>query len=705
MGMSYKTDPDGPNLPVGPGKSSDRTLGEKALWTLHDPFNYRTRKTPLPDGGMMMVRTKGGMPEITATKKPVEPETMYMESGAYSQTPPDFTGTIIVRKTEPVALLEAKTLTPLYSKKPPIDGGVSKAYSKQDNGQIGMAMAAVAPSNFSGMMRRLAQGRFGSGKPEMAIDEVAIGFEFQRTSGVVRFGKVYWLVNIDCADRVATVRVWPLRIGSNYRAAMEGKIDLEFEAREILALSAATVNVDAEKIVAAFDIPDGTPLAYGWQFNSTGSRADIVIRYPSGNPLTDTNTWSHLCIEFTRTMDGDKEAIACSYSMLEQTEVQMVGGMSPIWVPFNGYTMWINQQMGDFEGSSAGPLYCYYHGDDLHVVRWSYTMTDIPFDSAERQRLQDQAMWSSSVYPVGSGSGSIDYEYGKSYSFGMSDGISNNYWSGSSVVDNYTFSFTSTYRDPTRTPDPAFIAGPAETEPMYIAFFGTGAPGGYSNINPYVYPTGFTHSVSWTDYPGRGSHYRDGYSRIVDVHSRVTSKYTSGRTGMTPLLIPANDCSSVYMGRLEAWSEFDFGGWNLHGYTYGYVEEWEYVHVPNTLRWDYVGLWTTPVIGQVNMYRLTSLGGTPITGAGLSSHYTYSTAISIQGKSFVANSGSGESAADIKCGIYHPSRLNPTLARRVGTLSSALLENYKYPVGTLVDPDNYVVDEYTTNIHLFIGAA
>ncbi len=195
-------------LPVGSGKRENSLLGDRALFTLGGSDGFRTRIVPLPSGGQLRVRTKGGMPEYIyeparqgeATAPDVELKViakltaaladLYMSSGAYTfgplgginQSDPMLTIEPVLYKSSSVEGVESSELVQHYDKTPPANGEVSKIYNHTVNpGGLNTPktnMLNALPSKFSGLMRRYVQARYGSGRTSSDVSNNGSGSIF-----------------------------------------------------------------------------------------------------------------------------------------------------------------------------------------------------------------------------------------------------------------------------------------------------------------------------------------------------------------------------------------------------------------------------------------------------------------------------------------------------------------------------------------------
>ena len=136
------------------------------------------------------------------------------------------------------------------------------------------------PSEFSGLMRRCMQGRYGIGNTsmDMTLPEVGgginVGSTFERTTGILRFGTKYFFVAITSGGGGMYGYYYPLHFPEDVSELMAGSYS---EAIETLCLAHAYVKPEEEEFFGNYDIAYGAPIAYGWIFSLTTNKATCVV--------------------------------------------------------------------------------------------------------------------------------------------------------------------------------------------------------------------------------------------------------------------------------------------------------------------------------------------------------------------------------------------------------------------------------------------
>ena len=700
-------------LPVGTGKGDDPVLGNKALWNIGTVQGFHTRIVDLPSGGRMLVKTKNGNPEFTLISGPPTNEPlsaflsgkttltaamldMYMSSGAFAfgafgginNADPMLTTEPITYKSTAVATREAVELTPLYDRDPPANGAVSKIYNHTVNpgGLNGpkQEMLARPPSEFSGLMRRCIQGRYGVGNTSnnMAGDEfegaVAVGNTFGRTTGILRFGDVYFLVELSGVEGVVSCRGWRMQFPEEYTDIMAQGYSEEVET---LCLAHGYVNPDEVFVIGSYPMPAGIPVAYGWNFSLYANSAGIVVRYNPGYSY-DRNIWSKVVVEFA--YGG---TLSCALSVVEQKDGWMISGSSPIWVG----SQWVNAYLSAPLPTSDQdfPVYFYHVGDEGKDVRWTWATTTNTFVQAEWDALVAEASWSSSFFGEGTCSFSVSERYGATTVHGF-------YIAGESSAQS------SAPSKKTRTGQLSLaysaMSPPNPTQPVGVTFSSSSIYpwyfGGmyYTDVMPYTYGESFDSDVD----PKPGNHYRT-YGAKGASGTRVEYNETSMEGHTSSLVVPSGDCACVYIG----WRRVESVSSNQTTTQVGgaaYCEEWNWTW-QSGVGYVLAGPWHAPVKRQFSCGRpshLTGTGDPLVVNKTVESRYTQS--ITIHGPLSTV-------VGDVDSEIFHPNTYTSILSSPVTAISSAIHGDARYNTGALTASEIATTNEYPTDITLFVGAS
>lgn len=717
MGMFGKDWDDDYALPTGSGKGADRTLGDRALAKLGSVGGFRTVMVPLPDGRTMMVRTKGGRPEYTVNELPRAtppiPVFLYMTSGAYelgtyNVGDPTLTTDVITYKTTEVGTTETTTFLSLLDPPPPANGDASNLYAHAALSGAALNLAKIAlygtrPSEFSGLMRRLVQGRYGRRQTTLALGtapseggtdtRVIFGTGYGNTTGVVCFGTNYFIVSLktdtDINELVVTARPLsiPLSIGTDNVADILTGISTtsgsERDAWETLFLSYVNATPATEVTLGTFTVPAGEPIAYGWNFSLTTNEAHCVIALQGGYGY-DRNLWSHLSLTFSYA----SSVLACAFSIVEQVDGWSLGARSPIWFPFGESTKWWNQQSSSPDPTTAQnmPVYAYHIGDALRIVRWSYSATNDPEGVGDWSQYRTTQEWANYTLGPGVAEMQISKEYGIKAKHGFWIG-SNTAPTSAEIVREKDAELVVTY-DPPYAPMPGPYSAGSRTSSYASLNFGI-----YSSVNIYSYP-GDTPSVYD---PRPGSHY--SIARVLSCRGVNTGESRDGsRVHSAALVVPAHDCCAIYIGSQETKS-----------YTYsrittpysavgpGTVEEWVAVddgHGGNALG----PMWIPPVHRQFSL-ALNDWGGFSGGATASGSESTSQTSIKYLGPVDLT-------VGTVDSQIFHPGPTLTVLATQVQAISDSIYGDARYHVGALTASEVETTDTtYPDGIDLFIGAS
>lgn len=558
-------------FPTRNGVPTGAALERTMLDAVDGAQGIRTRLLVQPDGRATRLKTRAGNPEFVTdepqraavTDTPVD----YMTSGAYVFGPlgginvkhPELTVEPVTRKSPEVDSVERAALVKRYVKKPPADGEVSKIYNqtKMPRGLNGpkTAMRDNPPSIFSGLLRRWVQAQYGtgntllcSGPPTAQFDLVPFSATYSRSTGVVRFGRAYFLIVMETSGNVLTVFSYPMSIPKKYLRYLDEASSTEFDALETLALAHAVAPISGARLVAQYSVPSGSPLDYGWNFSLTGNQAVIVIRTPTDATL-DKNLWSYLTATFTYGAQVD-----CTIALTEQVDGQMISLRSPIWVKGDGGMVFVNRKSVATDPSTAQdmPVYVYFVEDELRVVRWGIKASSIPasFNQAKWDEDFDIEKWEHQFFGAGSASFGVTQDYGNSPTHGF-------YIPGvtvqrCTVANRKEFSWAMAMSYASEPPPP--VAPYIWPDKYKGGGMNVWLPTGYSQTS--YNPETKTGAVLGYDAPYPVGIPEYSFSlRIPGIGNERHRDRTTTGNHTSCLVVPGADCSAVYIGYAEHFSE------------------------------------------------------------------------------------------------------------------------------------------------------
>lgn len=426
-------------------------------------------------------------------------------------------------------------------------------------------------SLFSGKMRLFMQAQYGSVeliKPKLKLglvgthptlsyvsNEIPVQFGFwsHLTTGIYRTTDgSYLLVNIvlDVAGASTTVTYYPILMGPSgaalsnaYKAAGTDEAKAQAEA---YMFSSCTVQTSKGKTITLPVGAKGTPLAFGWKFNSDGSEARIVVNEPLASvrwkSSTVTVNLSYALVDgvgtvsavATKVINGDWVDGWGTYNIfVPDTEI--------VTAPLSLLSLRAGspRRGTDFAFSNI-EMYGYYVEDAWTPVKISSTVTStapvykhessgITWDSSYTFPQADD--WIASGYRNSSESASgslttLTSWVGMDISIG---GIKTNGFSGAcsfSSVDVTTIGSR-------------FDGISIEGSTVYPDPFGWGVP-----LNG-VAPKGFSEAMAWAS---TGiTRYRRAYMSCQYTTISGTGQYASAWV----LVIPGGDCCAAYVATYE----------------------------------------------------------------------------------------------------------------------------------------------------------
>ncbi len=716
-------------FPTRFGKAIGTSNERKMLESVGGAFDIRARRRKNFDGSVTVLKTHDGMPRFVTEENQVEATKektyWYMTSGAYElgQTDPvnvSAVDSVITRKSGQVLTNETNAFKNqekrLIGRTLLNDNEVSVLYNttrktKTQLNREKMTMYQNRPSMFSGLLRRMVQGQYGCGYADCmsgprpiytdGADDKRINFQntWAKSHGVLKFDAspepLYLLVQLETNNGVLGVKAYPLTVPKGLKKqdveslwAGLGVNSTVEQAIETLALANAQTDTTKELNLGQVAIPQGESIAYGFSFSMTTHKASIVLRAPAEG-LGDIHRWSLITVTFTYS----GSVLDYSVNVAEDLIGQMLGPISTIWVGTSTNTSAINAMNGvawpltpqDF------PVYCYYLGDDLKVVRWQANMQNKVFDPAEWNDSMQAAIWGNSFFGVGSTSCQLERRFGMVGPHGFT-------LDGSTLLEQFderkyikytmTVSLAADYTQPSTQ---AF--GPISTS-LYISLMQT-----YTNHNAYAYPTGLPYTSAPDPTPG--SHY-GWYSYQTATATRVSERVEGGGTGSTHrsvLVIPYGDCAACYIGTAKYQSDPKI----TETYTLSTpqnvaVKEWNMIPIDGANNFAADGV-RGESLRQSTPYDLPfASGGMQLTDSSSNTEPDNQFAVAYYGVDTLAAGG-------IDSTLFHANSSTVVLNHRVIGLTSSLFKNYVYATGTLSEAEAVATGGYPATIDEFVGAS
>lgn len=343
-------------------------------------------------------------------------------------------------------------------------------------------------------------------------------------------------------------------------------------------------------------------------------------------------------------------------------------------------------------------MHSYYTDDDLNVVRWAWSSATVAGNLTAHESGYVNNAWENAIFGEGVTTAEKLTRYGTVVTSGFYiDGKSAPLTSGSSYwLDQGALSITYLGVEVFRQ------AGTFARESAYRWFFN---PDVDNSHNPRIAPwTGSSYLLGTANPPDAhpGNHW--SYAEQIRCAWSVTFVNESGsESHSSALVIPAQDCSAVYIGEKQTRS----GSRNVSGLasasgSVAEVREWLCVlkfENGNFIGVEVVGQWTPPVKRQYCVAYQSNWGG-----GGTS---TGSSTTSINNVTPVINR---HAAATLPVGgvdseIFYPGALRTKLLQQVASITSALYHDARYNTETLSGGETAATSGYPTDISLFVGAA
>lgn len=429
--MAYDDDKLGRLFPTRSGDATGTANERKLLDTLGGADNIRTRTQRFVEGTKVTttrLRTRAGNPEFVTEVTDDDDETpeVFMDSGAVDlvSVAPDNPHSgddcilfyaSVQRTFYALKKLLGKILPPyIKSRKPPDEGAAAKSFKVPplpDGSRGGELLALLytkkycagycPASMFTGRARLYAQAQYGAllkqwkwslelaanGIPELSFDP-SPQIRLTTNTGVYLDDQYkHWLITV-AGDGVVITRlkrddaVKPLvRHLRNPAKTAEEKEKIE---AYILSRSYPSEAMAFSILVAG--LPDPSMLGYGWKFNWSGNKADIIHHeyvYVSSTVLDTRST--HFRLDFNR---DNTVFIPVGTSAIDAEKLRWSAMLSTVEGPTQwknnkyaqviSYPYWSSYALAIFGGSvlgtahaSAAPVYCFYRRDALEVIRYT----------------------------------------------------------------------------------------------------------------------------------------------------------------------------------------------------------------------------------------------------------------------------------------------------------------------------------------------
>ena len=719
--------------PTREGVAQGRSVENRMLSSVGGQNTIRTKIIDNPDGTKTRLRTRSGMPEFVTDKvKTVSEPTYtyrYMTSGAYdlgdiNAANPLLSSSAIVHKMAYVAANEYGafySLTPSIFKIPALANGSESIIYNQTTKPSGLlnenktTMYRNRPSMFSGLLRRMVQGQYGCGFADCksgpvpvyisSEDDQRVSFlnNSSKSHGVLRFdiggeNPSYMLAEIRSSSGVFGLKCYPLSIPDGIMASdlipagspiVAGST--EAQAIETLTLANASTDLTQEIDLGETYIPLGESVAYGWSFSMTSNKASIVLRSPIAG-YGDNYHWSLLTVEIM--LVGG--ILSYELTVVEEHDGRMLGPISPIWVSNDAFAVAINapkEAVWTYYPQDF-PVYAYYIGDEMKVVRWSSNITDYEFDNDKWVNDLNNSIWGKSIFGPGQTSGEANQYFGTVGSHGFSiSGSGTLYQFEQQRFEKNTcvVSGGAGYESPTN-----FALGPI-TYSAFIYFMPR-----YTQINPYVYPSGLVLGESPPD-PDPTSHYYWSSYAFASSATIVSETISGGGTGSSHtsiLVIPYGDCTSCYIGTRQVKHEPK----QVTRYAVDYpfkisVKEWTMTRISEGVyeiggeRGESI-LQVTPTGVHGNLGDYSSVIQ--------SNNFTDNVETNIN---LVYHGKESRSVSSVDSLLFTPSNIAFILGHRVIGLCSSIYGDHIYAQNTLSESDAVSSSGYSVDIDEFIGAS
>lgn len=401
----------------------DKTLQRKMLVNTEGTGSFRTAIMNLPDG-KHMVRTKDGMPQYTVEKDKAldddETPSIYLDSGVVDliSVAPDNPDSLkdaplyrgsIQQAFYALKKLLAKIFPPkIKATSMPANGTAGKSFKASldellragtPNEMVGLlytkkfCAASCPASMFTGKARLFMQAHYGAPlnrwkwsldiplglSPRLVHDTT--GAVVNTSSGIYTDSEYrHWLVTIHPGGILVTKMsrtkeasaLVPLLKNADYAA--------DWKKIEAYIL-AYTYPVDFSFNIDVHGIPAPQMLGYGWKFNWSGSKADI-IEHVEGSP-------NHTSTHYRITLNRDEAAyVPTGLSDIESEKQRWAAVLSVVQGPVTWHNtryssviahpdwltscLWVFGTLSGGHDGSNVPVYCFYNSSDvLEVFRYN----------------------------------------------------------------------------------------------------------------------------------------------------------------------------------------------------------------------------------------------------------------------------------------------------------------------------------------------
>jgi len=388
----------------------------RQMMTSLDANDYRTQERSASGGKKLLLRTKGGMPQITGSGKPPE---LYMDNGFIRQG--GYGPAVDADTAEPINLDKNSTTDARYlvvEKKiadedkiylePQEYSNYWRSFTTKKNKDAvpgtlpnrldllkvkNYALLVCPPSCFSGLARRYVAAIYGKDLDDVALNEMS-GSQWSLNYNQVPLSAAatgifysavhnrYWLLFLSSSS-LTYVSMYQEDAGE---ALLDDLLDPALTAEEkkqvhsyVLADSFAQRNPDDAvwyRDGGSF-VTEGGPLSFGWRFNSDGSKATMTtLDKPN---LTFNNSHRY---EATITLSDNLEVpeghplrLKLSVAVVKVEEVLLwTSSRVRVFYPISaGQYLWLRTGYTDGEASNVPLISFYDDNDGLQVCRFTFT--------------------------------------------------------------------------------------------------------------------------------------------------------------------------------------------------------------------------------------------------------------------------------------------------------------------------------------------
>lgn len=438
------------------------------------------------------------------------------------------------------------------------------------------------PSLFSGKMRLFMQAQYGATQPA-TMEKMALEAAINGSSVVLKYRQVggpseqlvfglwahaspgiyraplppeddgsYWLINItQPGGDVTTFTAYPLELSAKTAAMLsvlhDTKSSVETKARcEAYVLAHAKILLDSPKVIySSTAIPANDSLAYGWKFNSDGTKASIIVHKTLGEGLYG-HDWSweaktvHVSISSEINQDTKERAFTVSPSITSHGEWTDGWGYWNIFVP----TI-----------ESGGPIELKSLKTNAPGVRLDFNFTDVPVYGYYRDDIWTPVKISRDIGTPGAPPEFKNKTTGPVMYGTLNDSITDQAFQYGVIASTASVAYEQQIKTNTKRMTLSFEGEiyPGETSDTAHMYFTRSTDGGGASVSPGGF-TGYSIDMAWVGVtpinpPGVGSGGEIVGTTTTFVSNTTTTMHTynSSERDIWTLVIPPGDCEAVYV--------------------------------------------------------------------------------------------------------------------------------------------------------------